>query len=352
MIRQVRMREVYTDAMGVIKFARVFAFGTHVDATTKDYPALGPNVEITAAAAGQPMRIILDELLVGNSLEEVECRGLIDGVSVFDRVPLGTTPDDIAKCSTAKDILPSSCPGTFAHAVCICRADAGCGDVAKGQPVGVRDVNQDGSADNTRFIAGAAGVKCGNIDVPIDLDGSYWNPSGDQNKPAMGGFDALGPAIVLAASGAFPTGLECQLSFAADVVDKQGERICAPANGDVNAGCAAGDMGAFKFKVETLRVTPGFVNNGTGVSTTMPLTLITNAPVATTTLSAVTVETMAGTPVTGVVVTTPQPTQIKLEFTTPLTPMTTYNVKITTALTDAYGQALPQMVTFTFTTGA
>ena len=65
-------------------------------------------------------------------------------------------------------------------------------------PVGILDVNQDGAADDTRFIAGAVGIKCGAIDVPIDLDNSYWNPSGDQNEPAMGGFDALGPAIVLA----------------------------------------------------------------------------------------------------------------------------------------------------------
>ena len=28
-----------------------------------------------------------------------------------------------------------------------------------------------------------------------DTTGSYWNPSGDQNRPAMGGFDALGPAL-------------------------------------------------------------------------------------------------------------------------------------------------------------
>lgn len=354
MIRQVRMREVFMDAAGVVKTARVFAFGTHVEATPRDYPALGANAQITATAAssGQPMRIVMDELLIGNALEEIECRGAIDGTNLFDRVPVGTTPDDIARCAAAKDILPSSCPGTFSKAVCICRNDAGCGDVKKGDPVGIRDVNQDGSADNTRFVAGAAGVKCGSIDVPIDLDASYWNPSGDQNKPAQGGFDALGPALVLAPSGAFPTSTECQISFSSEVVDKQGERPCAPANGDVEAGCSAGDMSAFKFKVEALRLTPGFVNNGTGVSTTMPLTLIVNAPVAPATLSAVTVTTTTGTVVSGVVVTSPQPTQLKIDFTTPLSPMTTYNVRITTALTDMYGQPLPQMTTFTFTTGA
>lgn len=352
MVRQVRMREISTDSTGATKTARVFAFGTHSDALTKDYPALGPNAEITAVANSQSIRIIMDELLVGNSLEEIACRAPIDGVNAYDRVPLGTTPDDIAKCASSKDVLPQACPSTMAHAVCICRADAGCGTVAKGEPVGVLDVNQDGAADDTRFIAGAAGIKCGSIDVPMDVNASYWNPSGDQNKPAMGGFDALGPALVLAPSGALPTSTECQLEFAADVVDKQGNNVCVPANGDVNAGCNPGDMAAFKFKVEALRTTPGFVNNGTGVSTTQPLTIVTNAPVEPGTLSAVTVTTMAGTPVTGVNVTLSQPTAIRLEFTTPLTAMTTYNVKITTALTDKYGQALPQMVTYTFTTGA
>jgi hypothetical protein len=112
-------------------------------------------------------------------------------------VPIGTTPDDIAKCAVAKDVLPSSCPGDMEHAVCICRNEGGCGDTPLGGPVGILDVNQDGAADDTRFVQGAVGLQCGTIAVPIDQNTSYWNPSGDQNRPAMGGFEALGPALVI-----------------------------------------------------------------------------------------------------------------------------------------------------------
>ena len=352
MVRQVRMREISTDSTGATTARRVFAFGTHVDALTKDYPAAGPNGPVTATAMGQSMRVIMDELLVGNALEEVACRAPIDGVNAYDRVPLGATPADIAKCSAASDILPSSCPGTFEKAVCICRVEAGCGETKFGDPVGVLDVNQDGATDDTRLILGSSGVKCGNIDVPMDQNLSYWNPSGDQNKPALGGFEALGPAMVLSPAGALPTNTECVLSFAPDVVDKQGNNICTPANGDIEAGCTAGDLTAFKFNVEALSLKSGFTNNAMGISTTMPLVVVSNAPLAPTTLSSVTVATMAGVVHTGVTISLALPTQIKLEFTTPLAPNTTYNVRITTTLTDTYGQPLPQMVTFTFTTGA
>src|SRR5688572_12655852 len=161
MIRQVRLKAVNTDASGSVSTKRVFAFGTHPLAATTDYPALGANSMVTIAAVSQQMRIIMDELLVGNHLEEIACRGPLDAAgTAYDRVPLGTTPDDIAKCSAAKDVLPSQCPGTMTNAVCICRDDAGCGGIAKGDPVGVLDVNQDGASDDTRLIAGSVGVKC------------------------------------------------------------------------------------------------------------------------------------------------------------------------------------------------
>src|SRR4030095_15056062 len=113
---------------------------------------------------------------------------------------IAATPDDVARCSVAKDVLPASCPGSNEHSMCLCHIDAGCGvtgEIKVNEPVGVKDANQDGAADNTRMMPGAVGLKCGTVDVPIDLNSSYWNPSGDQNVPAMGGFDALGPAIVI-----------------------------------------------------------------------------------------------------------------------------------------------------------
>ena len=195
MITQVRLKETYTTSGSMfVSTRRVFGFGTHPNATDVDaHPVT------TASAVGNSLRIIVDELLVGNNLEEIACRAPVNAAGAYARVPLGTTPDDIAKCAAAQDILPSTCAGD--HAVCLCDLPGGCvvnaATIAMGAPVGVLDINQDGAADDTRFIEGAVGLRCGTIDVPIDLDMSYWNPSGNQQVPAMGGFEALGPAIVL-----------------------------------------------------------------------------------------------------------------------------------------------------------
>src|SRR5690606_14019705 len=148
------------------------------------------------------------------------------------------------------------------RSVCICRRAGGCvredsgAMVAEGSPLGVRDRNQDGAADELGFIAGAVGIQCGSISVPISTSASYWNPSATPNRPAMGGFDVLGPAIVLVPDGPLPTDLSCGLAFAPEVVDKQGIQVCAPEGGDIAAGCLPGDVSAFRFGVEALRIRP------------------------------------------------------------------------------------------------
>jgi hypothetical protein len=73
MIRQVRLTESAANAAGTLVKRNVFAFGTHTLAATSDYPALGPNSMTTAAAmisnsTPQKVRIIMDEILVGNYL--------------------------------------------------------------------------------------------------------------------------------------------------------------------------------------------------------------------------------------------------------------------------------------------
>jgi hypothetical protein len=353
MIRQVRMREIRTDAAGAVTTRRIFAFGTHDLAEDQDYPALGPNMVTTAAVSANSFRIVVDELLVGNYLEEIACRAPIDA-DAYDFVPVGATPEDIAKCSVSKDVLESSCPASMPHAVCICRLEGGCGEVAQGKPVGILDVNQDGAADDTRLIAGAAGIRCGTIDVPIDVNNSYWNPSGDQNRPAMGGFDALGPAIVLAPVDALPTGQMCQLQFSPDIVDKTNKGICAPAGGDVTKSCTEGDVSAFSFMTQTFTIAnQSFMSGATGISRTAPVIFVATAPVLATSLSGLSVRTTVGnTPVTGFTLTQPQPQTIRLTWGAgALTPSTGYTITISTALTDLYGLPVAPVM-FTFTTGA
>ncbi|HTL34639.1 MAG TPA: Ig-like domain-containing protein [Kofleriaceae bacterium] len=360
MVEQVRMSERYTDATGGLNTrGPLFAFGTHPTVTSPDQA----HAVTSALATRNNLRIIMDELLVGNYLEQIKCRAPVSLDGQYDTVPLGATPDDVAKCAVAKDALKASCVGD--HTMCLCQIDGGCGDVMKGEPVGVLDVNQDGAADDTRFMQGAVGIKCGSIDVPIDLDMSYWNPSGNQQVPAMGGFDALGPAIVLvakppAACGAacadptFPTNLTCGLTFAPNVIDKQNNQVCAPPDGDINKNCNPGDVTAFTFKTEPLSILQTSpINPGdTGVSRTSTVDLIFNAPLQPSTLGAVTV-TEGSTPYTQFTVSQPNVSLIRLTWTnaTGLAANTMYTITVGTGLTDYYGQPIPAPATISFTTG-
>jgi len=365
MLRQVRMNAKITNADGSQSTKRVFAFGTHELASPDE---LMSNQVTSANAVNNSFRLIIDELLVGNNLEEVACRAPVDDDS-FSRVPIGATPDDIARCAVADDALAASCGGPTA--VCLCNIPGGCmsttGEpIAEGAPVGVLDINQDGATDDTQFIAGSVGIKCGDIDVPINLDTSYWNPSGDQNKPAVGGFEALGPAVVLtpgdATHGAsMPTGLDCQITASPSIVDKQGEQLCAPTDGGTLvdgvyvADCPVkGDLSAFHFSTEALNVRPvSFSDGGTGVSVAGPLTFAANAPLLTSTVTNTTITmTEGGAPFTGFTPSLTMPQVVIITFTNPLQPTTTYTVTVTQQVTDTYDQPQPAASTYTFTTGS
>jgi len=353
MIQQVRLKEIYAvGSSGATAERTVFAFGSHEMATMADAHDV-----TTAKARDNKLRIIVDELLVGNNLEEIQCRAQVDS-DAYQRVPLGATPDDIARCSVPQDVLPRTCTGPTA--VCVCDNDAGCtvdGEtIAKGSPVGVQDLNHDGSADDTRFIAGAVALQCGTINVPLDLDKSYWNPSGTQQVPATGGFDALGPAIVLeTAQNGLPTGQRCELVFADDIVDKQGERICAPAGGNVDAGCTPGDVSAFSFTVETLAFSAEPQDMATGVSLTEPASFIFNANIDNTTLGGIVVEnvTVGTTLVAGTDFTTAifQNRTVRVSWPNGLDADTQYRITIPTTVTDMFGQGMPDEKSITFTTG-
>lgn len=350
MVQQVRLKETFTVQGSTSTGTRiVFGFGTHPDALEGEaHPVT------TATPLGNKLRVIVDEILVGNHLEEIACRGPVD-VDAYSRVPLGATPDDIARCSTAQDVLPSTCTGPLAP--CICENDAGCPvgneTIAKGAPVGVLDINQDGSADDTRLIAGAASVRCGAIDVPLDLDMSYWNPSGNQLVPAAGGFDALGPALVLVPQAGLPTNLNCNLVFSSEVVDKQGNAVCAPPGGDILQACSPGDTSAVTFKVEPLRFEPDVPDGATGVSRTDPGIFIANMTLDPATLSGITVTEGAGnTPYTAFTAALQMNRNVIITWTNGLAANTQYRITFPTTITDTFGQSPPQPYVITFTTGA
>jgi hypothetical protein len=363
MVEQVLMKELRTDAAGNTSIPKLpsMVFGTHPSLPDDRYPTLGANTVTTVPVINNQLRVVMDELLVGSYLEEIACRGPVDNDS-YDFIPVGTTPEDVAKCAAAKDVLPSTCPASMSHSMCICKISGGCGSVEEGQPVGVLDVNEDGAADDTRLIAGSVGLQCGPIAVPIDQNLSYWYPSGNQ-EPIAGiedPFNQLGPAIVISPqslppyNGALPTGQDCQLTFAADVVDKTNIQVCAPADGDILGDCTPGDLSAFKFTTQPFTIkNTSFQSGATGVSRTAPVILLATAPVdATTVMGSITVTGPGNTPVTNFTITEPMPQTIRIAWGGGALPATTmYTLTISSGLHDSYGLPV-QPVTFTFTTGA
>jgi hypothetical protein len=357
MIRQVRLTERYLDTFMLEQTRKVFAFGTHPLAFP-DEVAQSRDVRRVerAIAVGNGLRIIMDELLVGNNLEEIACRGTVDDDAhpEFGRVPLGADPDDVARCAVSNDALLSTCKGSNRKSVCICRRATGCSRggeiVPEGDPVGVLDINLDGSADDMRFIPGAVGIQCGSISVPLSFGQvpsvarSHWNPSGDQNRPAMGGFEVLGPAIVLVPIAPLPTSAECGLVFSPEVVDKQGERVCAPAGGDIAAGCLPGDVSAFSFRVEPLHVLAPQVLTRLDDPAVFPI----RAPVDPATLAGIQIDPAPP----GAVTLGASPAAITITVAGGWAPMTEYAVTFPATLTDTYGQPLPGPLTYRFTTGS
>jgi hypothetical protein len=356
MIQQVRLVEVFTVAGITTRLTRtVFGFGSYPDATADEaHPVT------TAQATPNKLRIIMDELLRGNNLEEIACRAPIDPADgVFDRVPLGATPDDIARCSTAQDVLPLRCPGSNKLSLCLCRIEAGCpltsnpGGVIVpfGDPVGVKDNDQDGAADEHRFIPGAVGISCNGIDVPLNPVLSYWTPSGDQQVPAQGGFDALGPAVVLVPQVALPTNLTCHVTFSPEVVDKDGIEVCAPAGGDRAAGCTPGDTTAFAFTVEPLTLIP--IDLLTGAKRDIKFRIRANAPLDVASVAGVTVTEAPGTPYPEIKATLTMPNEITVQSTAAggFAASTAYTISVPMTVTDTFHQPAPQPVQITFTTG-
>ncbi len=374
MVLQVRFGEKYIEQGSTTERSRrVFGFGSHPLAVA------GEAKRVTSADAQEDnFRVIMDELLVGNNLEEIRCRGpvrldetVMPAVTVnYSRVPVGATPDDIARCSLPSDALPSSCPaGEFA--ICICEIDGGCMRgmtlVEEGEPVGILDNDLDGAADQSRLIDGAVALRCGTgssvFDVPLNRDLSYWNPSGTQDRPAQGGFDALGPAVVVVPNAVLPTNVECGIAFSDEVVDKEGRRACVanysrdPSDSDepfdpkeLQPDCDEGDFSAFSFTVEPLKFRPSapLVEGAMDVSTTASLIIETNVPidVATATIANVTLSPAA----TYVVETPSSGDAVVVTPTVPLAPNTMYTLTITAGVTDTYGQSAPATFVLRFTT--
>lgn len=348
MIQQVFLFEIENNN-GVLQRANILAHGWHDavpngrDGETNDLT----HPSIAAAAADQRIRVVFDELLVGNYLEEIACRA-----GGYSRVPEGATPDDIANCAVASDLLPEFCTGPMA--VCL---------DANGMPVGVLDEDENGSPDNTQMIDGAVNILCDGQPgpVPLNREASYWQPAGNQLVPAGGSpQNNLGPAlIVVPQMGRLPTSSMCRIAFSPDVVDKvERNRPCVPTGGvedtDDIGDCTEGDMSGFSFMTESIRLdTASPSNNAMNVPVTRrTFSFFMTAPIdpATAIPANVTVMQGAGTR-TDFTVTVPatNPARIDINMMADLLPNTMYTVTIRN-LRDSFGVAVPGTFTTTFTT--
>jgi hypothetical protein len=337
MIRQVRLLENVVSQSGSVSDRSVFAFGTHPDALDFEQ---GHNVTTASplnGVEGRQLRVIMDELLVGNYLERIGCS---DGT--YSDVPIGATPDDIAACAESKDILATTCTGPYA--VCL----------GLNGPIGILDNEPrpigDGAADRHQFIDDSVQVICDGKKVPLDVDASFWQPSGNQLKPAQGGLDVLGPAVVLFPKFGLPTSAECHFKFSETVVDRDDNQVCAPANGDVSQPCTPGDTSLAKFTVDKLRLLSTYPIEAGPFNRTDPATMKFNALIDPLTATGITLKTAAGVAVTSTLeVNGPAVTLSGLS----LLPNTAYKLTIPNTIHDrAGGKPLDATVVISFTTGA
>ncbi|MEZ4365900.1 MAG: Ig-like domain-containing protein [Kofleriaceae bacterium] len=345
MVRQLFMDEIYLNASNQKRIRRAIAFGTHPEAD----PATVHPVTSAVAEASQNIRLIFDELLVGNYLEEIACRGQVDD-DAWDTVPVGATPQDIANCATAADVLPTTCVGEYA--VCV--------GPDPSAPVGVLDqlngnIPPDGAADDTRLINGAVQIICDGNPVPLNQSLSYWQPSGTQLVPSAGGLAVLGPAIVLRTAAGMPTNADCVIDFADNVVDKQGIQVCAPPDGDIEQDCTPGDTSLVTFHTEAFSFdATSPANNQMGVAlltagqTYAQVVLEFNVPPDFASLANVTIT--PALPAPTIVPDVSNPNRAFLRYPGGFTAGTTYTLTVPTTVTDAFGKAAPAPLTLTFTT--
>jgi Bacterial Ig-like domain len=330
------------------------AFGDHPDIPSRSEDRInGDDRVVEAALAYQDsarLRIVFDELVRGNDIEEILCS---DGS--YSRVPDGADPDDIERCA-GPDL--SEC-----EAVCI----------GPGGPIGIRDENGDGAVDDAsgfgfRMIDYgdgelAASVVCDGERMPLIAEGparSFYNPSGNQLIPADDdptdatlNLNGIGPALVLFPALGLRTGATCTVAFRPEVVDKDGNRVCAPPGGDIRQDCAEpGNTDAIQFQVEpfAVRVTSP-VQDETGVATNKTILLEFVTAVDAETLGAITLST-GGDEVPVEATRGDPPYRVTVVAPDGLLADSEYTLTVATGVTDLFGGAAAEPFTLNFSTGA
>jgi len=348
MVAQVLMEERVMVGSAV-RVRTGLAFGDHPDIESDPSSQEFDDRMVTAAVARgtQQIRVVVDELLLGNAIEELRCA---DGTT-FSRIPVGTTPEDIANCA-GPDF--SKCTGD--HVVCI----------GTGGPIGILDEDpQDGAADDFRMIDYGSGrlaveVVCDDVSIPLEQEQSFYNPSGNQQIPAGDiGLNGLGPALVLVPVDGMRTSADCTLVFNGEVTDKEGLEICAPPGGDFREGnCSPGDTSEIAWQVEPLTLQGSDPSNGrTNVPLTAPsqtfatMLLDFNAGIdQDAAIAGITLETGGAGVTIDVTVSVEDPEIVTITVPGGFTAASEYTLTVSTAVTDIFGGPLPEDVVITFMT--
>lgn len=345
MVRQVFVTEkvIVNDAPRVLEGQ--LAFGTHAAEFFEDDDG---TVSTAIALGAQEMRVVLDELIRGNSLEEMACA---DGS--FSRIPNGTTPDDVADCAGPADAI------TKCTKVCI---------GSDGAPIGILDADDDGAADDMRMIDYnpdplvtelGVGVVCDGVPVPLDPEFSFWSPSGNQTFPSNNtlGFRGIGPAIVLkpVADVGLRTGSSCNIVFRPEVTDYDGNPVCAPTGGLPAEGCSGPDTAKLLFNTEVLTLSnsvPQADATNVALNASAFILLAFNGNLDASTVAAISL-TAGGAPVTiNPLVQEDDTTSIIIALDDDFLPDTAYALTVGTGLQDLLGGSMATPTVLNWTTGA
>lgn len=289
-------------------------YGSHpeFDSETEFEEGPDPSTPVMTAVADstQKVRIIFDELIRGNTLEQFVC---------------------------ACNVAPASCPaGTPLYALdpSVCKDS---GDTVLNEEGKWADANNDTVPDDAVLLPGVVSISCGTSFTweNTEIDGFY-NPSGNQQVTVLG-MESLGPALVLFVP-ALQTSADCTLTVAATVTDKQDVAVpSAPVT----------------FHTEALAMLDSSPADGDVVDPTVGvLTVSFNAALDPASLTGVALmNTTTSTAVTGTAALDPgDATTITFTLEADLPAASSFELTIPATVTDVFGGALPQAIVITFTT--
>lgn len=295
--------------------AMALAYGEHPKWDPDLDGPKGPQTEVIVNAE-QKIRVVVDELLDGNTLE-------------------------IFKCACAAGTCASGDDYTDDPALCGDDTATPANETGLWLDVDSTTSRQDGMPDEPRLRPNIARISCGGLEwTNTDPAEGFYNPTGNQLVSQLFGakiWDSLGPAIVLTPI-SLPTGRSCSIAFADSVTDKQGEPIAMP---------------SFTFQTEALKLLSSQPEDGeTGVDRDLEsISLTMNAPLnpATVNPTNVTISPAIAGATIGV---SPDGTSVLIQVPARLDPNTRYTVELSTGVADSYGSALQSSQSISFTTGA